>query len=310
MPLNRGFEYRVQIHGRYAGLTVPAFLASRYHHSSEEEWKSRLDKGEILLNGVQAHPGVVLEPGVWLVWRRPPWEEPDVPRAYELLYEDNDLLAVAKPAGLPTAPAGGFLENTLLALVRWRYPEATPLHRLGRGTSGIVLFARTRRAKSGVCAAMRRREVTKIYRALASGLPGNDSFLVDTRIGPVPHPRLGTIHAASPDGKFALSRVIVLERRSKASLVEVRIETGRPHQIRVHLAAAGHPLVGDPLYTTGGGFSESTTALPGDCGYLLHAVRLRLQHPVTGACLEILCTPPPELRHTRRLLPQAPNRVP
>lgn len=205
-------------------------------------------------------------------------------------------MAVAKPCGLPTTPGGGFLEHTLLMLVKKSYPEAAPIHRLGRGTSGIVLFARTVRARSVLCRALRQNRITKIYRALAGGIPARDSFSIDAAIGPVPHPKLGTINAACPEGRSALSRVSVLERRADTSLLEVRIETGRPHQIRIHLAAAGYPLRGDPLYTFGGGIDEQKTALPGDLGYLLHAERICLHHPVAGTLVEIWCCPPPELR--------------
>jgi 23S rRNA pseudouridine1911/1915/1917 synthase len=222
--------------------------------------------------------------------------EPDVPLSYEVLYEDRELLAAAKPRGLPTVPAGGFLEHTLLTLVRKRYPDATPMHRLGRGTSGVVLFARTPPARSLLSEALRQNRLARIYRALASGIPARDGFSIDVPIGPVPHPKLGTINAACREGKRALSRVIVLERRAESSLLEVRIETGRPHQIRIHLAAAGHPLVGDPLYASGGGIQEPGTALPGDPGYLLHAERVCFPHPATGALLEIRCCPPPDLR--------------
>lgn len=217
-----------------------------------------------------------------------------MPLDFSILYEDEDLLATAKPSGLPTMPAGGFLEHTLFALVRREYSEATPVHRLGRGTSGIVLFARTARARSVLCAAMRRNEVTKIYRALAAGCPEADAFTIDAPIGPVPHPKLGTVYGVSPAGKRALSRVVVLDRTDAASLLEVEITTGKPHQIRIHLAWSGYPLAGDPLYAAGGGFSNPN-ALPGDLGYLLHAQRLCFRHPATNRLCEIECPPPPGL---------------
>jgi 23S rRNA pseudouridine1911/1915/1917 synthase len=298
--LNQGFEYRVQIDGRGGGLTVLAYLARNYRHSSEEEWQNRLEHGELALDGLRALADDVLKPGQRLVWRRPPWEELDVPLCFAVLYEDEDVLAVAKPSGLPTIPAGGFLEHTLLALVRKRTPKATPMHRLGRGTSGVVLFARSDLARSELSAAFRRKEVRKTYRALSSGIPTEERFIMETHIGPVPHPLLGTVHAACTAGKPALSRIHILERRRDASLLEVTIETGRPHQIRIHLAAAGHPLVGDPLYTDGGKLKDSGVALPGDTGYWLHAERLSLCHPATGSPFEVWCCPPPELRFGSR----------
>ena len=120
-------------------------------------------------------------------------------------------------------------------------------------------------------------------------------FTVEVPIGLVPHPRLGEVHAAAEGGKRARSEVRVVAGGSVSSLVEVRIETGRPHQIRIHLAWAGHPLVGDPLYAAGGR-PLPEPGLPGDPGYHLHALRLGLDHPVTGRRLELECAPPPALR--------------
>jgi 23S rRNA pseudouridine1911/1915/1917 synthase len=300
LALNQGFEYRERIDHRGKGLAVLAYLSQSYRHSSKEEWQKRLEMKEVSLNGIPVAGDAILAAGQTLIWRRAPWNEPEVPLAFAVLHEDEDLLAAAKPCGLPTTPGGGFLEHTLLTLVRKRYPEATPIHRLGRGTSGVVLFARTARARSFLCAAMRQNQVTKVYRALVCGIPPGDHFPIAAPIGPVPHPLLGTIHAACPAGKRALSRVRILERLSDDSLLEVTIETGRPHQIRIHLAFAGYPLVGDPLYRAGGGLRDGGAALPGDLGYLLHAERLNLRHPATGSLFEVSCRPPPGLRSNGR----------
>ena len=296
MALNHGFAYRTEVDRTAAGHPLGAWLAATYTHSSSAEWTARCARAEVTLDGAVATGDEVLRAGHLVVWHRPPWHEPDVPLTFDVVHEDADLLAVAKPSGLPTMPAGGFLEHTLLALVRARFGDAHPAHRLGRGTSGLVLFARTPAAAAALGRAWRTQEVTKIYRVLVDGDPPWTSHEITTPIGPVPHDVLGSVHAACPAGRPAHSVVTVLERRGDATLCDIRITTGRPHQIRIHLASVGHPLAGDPLYGPGGRPIPGTGALPGDGGYLLHAHRLRLAHPATGTSLDLVAPPPSALR--------------
>lgn len=296
MALNDGYTYREELGGRACGLTLLTYLTRHYLHSSESDWQVRLERGEVCLDGLPAYGPETLRPGQVLEWHRPPWEEEDAPLDFAVVYRDAALLAVAKPSGLPTLPGGGFLKHTLLAQVRTDFPEARPLHRLGRGTSGLVLFARTHEAGAILARAWRVRAVQKRYRALAVGTPLQEEYAITTPIGPVPHPRLGSVFAASAAGKAASSLAHVLERRAATALFAVDIHTGRPHQIRIHLAAIGHPLVGDPLYASGGLPRADLPGLPGDLGYLLHAERLTFLHPLTGERLSLKAPPPPELR--------------
>ena len=299
MP-NEGYTYRERLGAVPPGTTLLGYLSERYPHSSTEAWRGRIEAGLVTVDGAPAGPDTALTPGREVAWLRPPWVEPAAPCAYALLYRDREILAVAKPAGLPTLPGGGYLEHTLLAVVRRRHPEASPLHRLGRWTSGIMLFARTPEALAVLSEAWRQGRVRKRYRALASGRAERKRFTVELPIGPVPHAVLGTVHGVTPAGRRAVSAVRVLEQRADAFLADVEIETGRPHQIRIHLAGAGHPLVGDPLYPEGGIPAWGSTALPGDPGYLLHAAELRFPHPQTGRALRLRSEPPPALRLSDR----------
>lgn len=296
--LNEGCEYRERLGPDADGRTLLAYLSGRYCHSSRVEWEVRISSGLVLIDSKPAHADSVLRNGSELLWQRPPWIEPDAPRSFDLLYEDEDLLAVAKPAGLPTLPGANFLRSTLLHLVRAYAPDADPLHRLGRWTSGLVLCSRNQSARTALTRQWSANRIGKRYRALAAGLPVQDEMTISTPIGPVQHALLGSIHAADPKGKTALSHVTVLERRPDSFLCDVRIMTGRPHQIRIHLAAAGHPLVGDPLYGAGGLPLPDTHALPGDPGYHLHSAELSFLHPGSGRELVLACEPPTVLRHS------------
>ena len=300
MPLNRGWSYREQVGPESAGQTVLEYLTATRLHSTETEWAARLERGEVEVEGTLVRGGVVLHAGQTVTWNRPPWDEPPVPTNFEILHEDDAIIVVNKPSGLPTMPAGGFLDHTLLALIRKQYPHASPLHRLGRYTSGLVLFAKTRSAASALARGWRDRMVKKTYRAVGLGSTRAEMFVIDVPIGAVPHPLLGTVQAAVDGGKPSHSVAVVLEQRHDQTLFSVEITTGRPHQIRIHMAYAGHPLLGDPLYEAGGGLKRHP-GLPGDGGYLLHAEKLQFTHPETAQRMTITATPPPELQTHQEL---------
>jgi 23S rRNA pseudouridine1911/1915/1917 synthase len=285
--LNRGYAYTAIIGSNHDGRTLLSHLASLYPHSTPQAWQEKLNHGEVTLNGVTATGSEAVTSGQILVWHRPPWIEPDAPRHFDVLFEDPHLLAVNKPSGLPTLPGGGFMENTLLRLVQKQTPSANPVHRLGRGTSGIVLFAKTPQAAANLFANWNTPKIQKIYRALAQNVAQHDVYEIVTPIGLVPHPRLGSVWAANPNGKPSKSVAKVISRAAGTTTFEVSLHSGRPHQIRIHLASIGHPLVGDPLYGLNGLPLENLPGLPGDGGYFLHAQFLKFHHPITGEPIDL-----------------------
>jgi 23S rRNA pseudouridine1911/1915/1917 synthase len=316
---NRGWIYRDRIDALHAGRRLSAYYASRHPHSSESVWRERLANGEIRCNGRPLQADIRLDRGDRLAWHRPPWREPAVPAAWRVVFDDGDLHVIDKPPGLPVLPAGGFLEHTLLRLLERRHagdPAGVPrpVHRLGRFTSGLLVCARRPATRAWLSSQLRQTtavatcgnaaplstvpgDCRKHYLALvvAGGLPlaAGESVEIAVPIGRRPHPRLGRLWAAAAGDSTALparSRVTLLRHGACADLVEVAIATGRPHQIRIHCAALGAPLLGDPLYRPGG--DAWSQALPGEGGYRLHAHRLRLRRS-EGVDLALETPPPP-----------------
>ena len=285
--LNRGYAYTTIITEKYHGRTLLPHLASLYPHSTPQAWQQKLNNREVTVNGITATGSELLTSGQTLVWNRPPWIEPDTPQHFEVLFDDPHLLAVNKPGGLPTLPGAGFMENTLLRLVQKQIPNANPVHRLGRATTGVVLFAKTPQAASKLGADWNTSRVQKNYRALAQNVAQRDAYEISTPIGLVPHPRIGMVWAANPNGKPSKSLAKVISRTASTTTFEVTLNSGRPHQIRIHLASIGHPLVGDPLYGLSGQPLENLPSLPGDGGYFLHAQFLKFQHPISGERIEL-----------------------
>ncbi|MCP3920243.1 MAG: sigma-70 family RNA polymerase sigma factor [bacterium] len=293
MPLNGGYRYRSRVRPSEAGASVLAHHAARYTHSSTEVWRTRIEAGRVRVNGSVADCDQLLAAGDELEFERVPWVEPDVPREFGVVYEDEDVLVLEKPAGLQVLPAGVFLDNTLLNLVRSSArsrAQSSPVHRLGRGTSGLVLFGKTESALASLAAQFRDFRVTKTYLARVTG---TDLPLACTARHPIGSRHHGPmrVFCVQPEGKRSVTRLRVLARDEVAgqSLVAAQPITGRPDQIRIHLAACGAPLVGDPLFGIGG--VPNSDARPGEGGYFLHAVALSLLHPTTAKRLKLRSRP-------------------
>jgi 23S rRNA pseudouridine1911/1915/1917 synthase len=213
---------------------------------------------------------------------------PDDSVEFEVVHADEHLIVIDKPAGLVVHPGAGNPDGTLVNGLLARFPEIADVgeahrpgivHRLDLGTSGLLAVARSQRAYHVLVDALANRDVGRVYRALVWGHPANPHGLIDAPIGRDHRDALRM--AVVVDGKPARTRYRVLEQfraPAEAASLECRLESGRTHQIRVHLSAIGHPVVGDAMY--GGVRSGIDSPRP-----FLHAARLELEHPVTHAAL-------------------------
>lgn len=208
--------------------------------------------------------------------------------AFPVIYEDEHLLVVNKPAGLVVHPAAGNWTGTLLNGLLHRYPQlagvprAGIVHRLDKDTSGLMVVAKTLQAQHDLVRQLQERTVKRIYRAVATGVVPYDGK-IETQIGRDPHNRL-RMAVVKFGGKPAITHLRVLERYEDFSYVECKLETGRTHQIRVHMREARHPLAGDALYGNPRhhGSEAADAAVKSLARQALHAYKLSLVHPVTG----------------------------
>ena len=225
-----------------------------------------------------------------------------------IVYEDDDLVVVDKPVGVAAHPSVGWDGPTVLgALAASGISTATVgaaeragiVHRLDAGTSGLMVVARSERGYTDLKRQFHDREVEKIYHAVVQGHPDPLAGTIDAPIGR--HPGSSWRFAVTADGKPSVTHYETLEAFPAASLLEIHLETGRTHQIRVHMAAQRHPCVGDAMY----GADPSLSARLGLTRQWLHAMRLGFRHPYSGEWVEFESEYPADLQHALDLLRQS-----
>jgi 23S rRNA pseudouridine1911/1915/1917 synthase len=236
--------------------------------------------------------------------------------AFTVVYEDRHLLAVDKPAGLVVYPTRRHLPSgALVTEVHRRYRESgemppSPCHRLDRETSGLVLFARTLEARREIGRALEERRLEKVYLAVIDGELDGDEGVIDLPLGRAEGSAVRVRQGERRDGAPAMTAWRRLARRGTQSLLELRPRSGRPHQLRAHLAAAGCPILGDKLYRGGDAFflrfiagraSAKELAALGAERHALHAWRLCFEHPISGRPLRLEAPLPADLGDWRRL---------
>lgn len=267
------------------------------------------ERGGVILDGRVLGKSDRLLAGAWLEvsWepKAQPAIAPIVVSGLGIVHDDHDIVVVDKPAGVAAHPSIGWDGPTVLgALAGAGFRIATSgaaeragvVHRLDVGTSGLMVVAKTEIAYTALKRAFHDRRVRKIYHAVVQGHPDPLSGTIDAPIGR--HPGASWKFAITSDGKPSVTHYETLEAFPSAALLEIELETGRTHQIRVHMAARRHPCVGDAMY----GADPTISARLGLTRQWLHARRLGFEHPVTGEPVEFFSEYPDDLRHALEVL--------
>ena len=276
-----------------AGKRLDAWLAETLEATTRSAAAKLIEGGSVLVEGKAVPKNYKLRCGETVEVQLPEAAEidlvaQDIP--LDIVYEDEDVIVVNKPKGLVVHPAPGHPDGTLVNALMFHCGDSLSgiggekrpgiVHRIDRDTSGLIIAAKNDAAHVGLSAQLQDHTLSRIYHCIVTGNLREDTGTVDAPIGrhPVDRKRMAVV----ADGRRAVTHWRVLERFQGFTYVECRLETGRTHQIRVHMAHIGHPILGDTVY----GNKKEVKGLQGQC---LHAVGLRFIHPRTGEPVELSC---------------------
>ncbi|MTI95010.1 MAG: RluA family pseudouridine synthase [Firmicutes bacterium] len=295
-------EHRFVVDAESAGTRLDKYLALTNTHLSRSSVQNHINRGMVTVNGqVITKKRHVLGTGDTIILTQLP--EPDTvcheDIRLDIRYQDEWLLIVNKPVGMVVHPAPGHHSGTLVnallgtgvGLSETEAHRPGIVHRLDKDTSGLLLVAKTNQCQWRLSEMLKARQISRTYLALVHGIVSHDKGRIEGPIGR--HPKNRTKMAIVENGKEAITHFNVLRRFQRHTLLAVKLETGRTHQIRVHFSRMGFPVVGDTTY----GHSDPQLA-----GHLLHARTLEFQHPITSMPVSVTVGPPEEFRQRLREL--------
>ncbi len=275
-----------------SGQRLDQLLLARYEGNTRSYLQRLIRDGFVSVNGAPAKTGRKMRRKDRVAIEFPPVKETEIKAEnlpIDILYEDNDLIIVNKPRGMVVHPAPGHMSGTLVNALLYHCKDSLSgingvlrpgiVHRIDRDTSGSLIVCKNDSAHQAVAAQLKEHSVTRKYRAIVYGLLREDGT-IRTTIGRHPQ-RRKEMAVNVPGGKDAVTHFHVLETFDGFSYLECQLETGRTHQIRVHMKSIGHPVLGDLLY------GPKNCPIPSPPAQMLHALTIGLIHPTTGEYLEV-----------------------
>ncbi len=300
-------EFRFQITEEYEGERIDKCMAMLIDTLSRSYIQKLIRDGQVLVDGRPVKSSYPVQADEEVAFTLPPSREPDIRPEnipLDILYEDGDLLVVNKPKGMVVHPAPGHYSGTLVNGIMYHCGSELSgingvmrpgiVHRIDRDTTGSLIICKNDKAHNSIAAQLKAHSITRRYRAICYGVLKEEERIIDRPIGR--HPADRKKMAVRENGKHAVTHYRVLQRFQEYTYIECELETGRTHQIRVHMASIGHPLLGDEVYAPGRKCPFSLQ------GQTLHAMIIGFIHPSTEEYVEVEAPLPEYFAHLLSIL--------